>query len=35
MHEAVARIAGVGVLAFVTNAAVRAQFEALRVKKKK
>ena len=34
MHEAVARISGVGVLAFATNAAVRAQFEALRVKKK-
>ncbi len=34
MHEAVARIAGVGVLAFATNAAVRAQFEALRAKKK-
>ncbi len=35
MHEAVARIAGVGALAFATNATVRAQFEALKVKKKK
>jgi hypothetical protein len=35
MHEAVARIAGVGALAFATNAAVRAQFEALEPKKKK
>jgi hypothetical protein len=30
MHEAVARIAGAGVLAFATNAAVRAQFAALK-----
>jgi hypothetical protein len=30
MHEAVARIAGTGALAFATNAAVRAQFEALK-----
>jgi hypothetical protein len=35
MHEAVARIAGAGALAFATNAAVRAQFAALAVKKKK
>jgi hypothetical protein len=35
MHEAVARIAGAGALAFATNAAVRAQFEALKPKKKK
>ncbi len=34
MHEAVARIAGVGALAFATNATVRAQFAALKVKKK-
>jgi hypothetical protein len=34
VHEAVARIAGTGVLAFATNAAVRAEFEALRPKKK-
>jgi hypothetical protein len=34
MHEAVARIAGVGTLAFATNAAVRAQFAALKPKKK-
>jgi hypothetical protein len=34
MHEAVARIAGVGVLAFALDSATRAQFEALRVKKK-
>jgi hypothetical protein len=33
MHEAVARIAGAGALAFATNAAVRAQFTALRAKK--
>ena len=33
MHEAVTRIAGVGALAFATNAAVRAQFEALKPKK--
>jgi hypothetical protein len=30
MHEAVARISGVGVLAFATNAAVRAEFAALK-----
>src|SRR5262249_50245580 len=30
MHEAVRRIAGVGVLAFATNAVVRAQFEAIK-----
>jgi len=35
MHEAVARIAGAGALAFATNAAVRAEFAALVVKKKK
>ncbi len=35
MHEAVARIAGAGALAFATNAAVRAQFEALKPTKKK
>jgi hypothetical protein len=34
MHEAVARIAGAGALAFATSAVVRAQFEALKVKKK-
>ena len=34
MHEATARIAGAGVLAFATNAAVRAEFEALKPKKK-
>lgn len=33
MHEAVARIAGVGALAFATNAAVRAQFTALKTMK--
>ncbi len=33
MHEATARIAGVGALAFAQNAAVRAQFEALRPKR--
>jgi hypothetical protein len=35
MHEAVARISGAGVLAFATNAPVRAEFAALAVKKKK
>jgi hypothetical protein len=34
MHEATARIAGAGVLAFALNAAVRAEFEGLRGKKK-
>ncbi len=34
MHEATARIAGVGVLAFAQSAAVRAEFEALKAKKK-
>lgn len=33
MHEAVARIGGAGVLAFATNAAVRADFAALSAKK--
>jgi hypothetical protein len=33
MHEAVARIAGAGALAFARTAAVRAQFEALKPKK--
>jgi len=35
MHEATARISGAGALAFAQNAAVRAEFEALKVKKKK
>lgn len=35
MHEATARIAGVGALAFALNATVRAQFAALAPKKKK
>jgi hypothetical protein len=30
MHDAVARISGAGVLAFATNAAVRAEFAALK-----
>jgi hypothetical protein len=34
MHEAVARIAGAGVLAFATSPTVRAEFAALAVKKK-
>ncbi len=34
MNETVARIAGVGVLAFALDSATRAQFEALRAKKK-
>jgi hypothetical protein len=34
MHEAVARIAGAGVLAFARNPAVRAEFEAIKPKKK-
>jgi hypothetical protein len=34
MHEEVRRIAGVGALAFATNAAVRAQFETLKPAKK-
>jgi len=34
MHAAIARIAGAGVLAFAQNASIRADFEALRVKKK-
>lgn len=34
MHDAVARISGVGVLAFATNAAVRAEFAALAPMKK-
>jgi hypothetical protein len=33
MHEAVARVVGVGALAFAQNAPVRAQFEALRPKR--
>jgi hypothetical protein len=33
MHEAVARIAGAGILAFARNAAVRSAFEALKPKK--
>ena len=35
MHAATARIAGAGTLAFAKNAAVRAQFEALKPVKKK
>ena len=35
MHEATARIAGVGVLAFAQSAAVRAEFEGLKAKPKK
>jgi hypothetical protein len=34
MHEATARIAGAGALAFAQNATVRAEFEALKAKKK-
>ncbi len=34
MHEATARIAGAGVLAFALSAGVRAEFEGLRGKKK-
>ncbi len=34
MHDAAARISGAGALAFATNAAVRAEFAALAVKKK-
>jgi hypothetical protein len=35
MHEATAKIAGVGTLAFAANTTVRAQFEALKTAKKK
>ena len=34
MHDATARIAGAGALAFAQSAAIRAEFEALRAKKK-
>jgi hypothetical protein len=34
MHEAVARIAGAGILAFAGNASVRSAFEAIKPKKK-